>query len=206
MTCEKSSGRPSFARRFVSNAKGVAMIEFAAILPLVLLMALGTFEVGRSVVVHKRFQRAVAMVGDLVTREKFIGTDAEQAGRELDGMVLAAKHVMWPYETEPLKIAVMQIYSPPAPNSDQTTVAWSHGETSETPKVCGELKAMPSAGMIGAGGYAILVEGEYEYKPVIKNILPVDWTTERFRDEVVNSPRQSNCIAYGHATKCKTCP
>ena len=200
---KKPSGRPSFAQRFVSNVKGVAMIEFAAILPLVLLMALGTFEVGRSVMAHKRFQRAVAMVGDLVAREENIGTNADEAAAELAGIMRAAQHAMWPYETGPLKIAVMQIYSPPAPNSNQTSVAWSYQHNS-TVKACGELKAMPSAGMIGGGGYAILVEGEYEYQPLIKNILPVDWKTEPFKDEVVNSPRHSNCIKFGHI-QCKTC-
>lgn len=203
MTCKESSGRPSFARRFVSNIKGVAVIEFAAIVPLVLLMALGTFEVGRSVMVHKRFQRAIAMVGDLVAREETIGANAAAAVLELDGIVLAAKHVMWPYDTGPLKIAVMQISSPPAPDSDKTSVAWSY-QSNSTVKACGELKAMPSAGMIGAGGYAIVVEGEYEYQPVIKNIVPGTWTGKPFKDVVVNSPRHSNCIKFGHP-QCKTC-
>lgn len=204
MTCKKPSGRPSFAQRFVSNVKGVAMIEFAAILPLVLLMALGTFEVGRSVMAHKRFQRAVAMVGDLVAREQDIGTNADEAAAELAGIIRAAEHAMWPYETEPLKIAVMQISAPPNPNSNQTSVAWSYQHNSATVTACGGLKAMPSTGMINGGGYAILVEGEYEYKPIIKNILPISWKTSPFRDIVVNSPRHSNCIKFGH-TQCKTC-
>jgi Flp pilus assembly protein TadG len=191
-------------RKFIANTAGVAMIEFAFLAPLLVLMALGTFEVGRSIVVHKRFQRAVAMVGDLVAREQFLGTTNTEAQAELAGIVRAAEHVMWPYDAAPLKIAVMQIFAPQA-NPDSTTVKWTFQHNAAPVATCGTLKAMPSSGMIVGNTYAILIEAEYQYAPAIKNIIPFNWTSRPFKDTVANAPR-NNCVEYASRACSSACP
>ncbi len=96
--------RQTFAivRRFFVNTAGVAMIEFAFIAPLLVVMAFGTFEVARSILVHKRFQRATAMVGDLVAREEVLGGNKDESEDQLEGIIKAAEQAMWPYDTAPL--------------------------------------------------------------------------------------------------------
>ncbi len=198
--------RQTFAtiRRFFVNTAGVAMIEFAFIAPLFVLMALGTFEVGRSIVVHKRFQRATAMVGDLVAREEMLGTSKADSVAQLQGIVKAAEHAMWPYSTTPLKLAITQIRAAVG-NAATTTVAWSYAHNGMSVSQCPASKAMPATGMIVAGGYAIMVEGEYQYTPVLKDILPFNWTGKPFKDTVTNSPR-NNCVEYGGIPCTGACP
>ncbi len=60
-------------RRFFANSSGVAAVEFAYLAPLLMLMTFGTIEVARALTVHKRFQRATAMVGELIAREESLG-------------------------------------------------------------------------------------------------------------------------------------
>lgn len=204
MTVTTKTGCLLKLRKFGAATAGVAMIEFAALAPLLVLMALGTFEVGRSIVVHKRFQRAVAMVGDLVAREEFLGTTTTEAQSELQGIIRAAEHVMWPYDAAPLKIAVMQL-SAPAANPENTSVKWGFQHNAAAIATCGTSKAMPSTGMIVGGNYAILIEAQYQYAPAIKNIIPFNWTSKPFKDTVVNSPRHS-CVRYASRECYDPCP
>ncbi|MGQ0457141.1 MAG: TadE/TadG family type IV pilus assembly protein [Hyphomicrobium sp.] len=198
-------------RRFVANTAGVAMIEFAALVPLMALMALGTFEVGRSVIVHKRFQRAVAMVGDLIAREQFLDnqnstakTPEQETLDNLDGIMDAAEQVMWPYDTAPLKIGVMQIFAPAA-NPNNTSIVWRYQHHSMSIPTCGSNKSMPATGMIVGNSYAILVEAEYKYTSVLKNFMPYDFSNKPFKDTVANSPR-NNCVQYASRACNAACP
>ncbi len=93
-----------------------------------------------------------------------------------------------------------------ADSAGVTKVAWSYSHNGKDDYFCGEGKNMPSAGMIGAGGYAIMVEAEYEYKPILENFAPITWSGKPFNDTVTNSPR-NNCVEYGSGVdKCKACP
>jgi len=97
------------------NQSGVAAIEFAMLAPLLMLMTWGTLEIARGVMTHKRFQRVVAMVGDLVAREKQLGTTSTEAKAELAGIMESAKNVMLPFSTTPLKVAILSVRSSPNP-------------------------------------------------------------------------------------------
>lgn len=86
---------------FLDNRNGVAAIEFAFLCPILMLMTFGTFEMTRAVVVHKRFQRATAMVGDLVAREQQLGTTPSNAPDAFDGIMRSIGQVMAPYSVSP---------------------------------------------------------------------------------------------------------
>ncbi|MFN0218524.1 MAG: TadE/TadG family type IV pilus assembly protein [Hyphomicrobium sp.] len=204
MTRQKYTGFLMPLRRFAGRSDGVAMIEFAALAPLMAIMALGTFEVGRGVVVHKRFQRAVAMVGDLVAREQVLKTTIPEAQDELAGIMRAAEHVIWPYDIAPLRIGVMQIFAPAA-NPNNTSIVWRYQHHSMSIPSCGSNKSMPATGMIVGNSYAILVEAEYQYTPLLENFFPVDLTNKPFRDTVSNSPR-NNCVQYASRACNAACP
>ena len=96
-------------RGFLADASGIAAVEFAYIAPLLMLMTFGTFEISRALIVHKRFQRATAMVGDLVSREEQLGATYPEAKAALDGIMLSAQHVMEPYTSTPLRMAITQL-------------------------------------------------------------------------------------------------
>lgn len=186
-----TSFRKSIALRFGqfrANCAGVAAVEFAFIAPVLMIMTIGIAEASRAVMMHKRYQRSVAMVGDLVSREDAIGTTAAEATAEMAGMMKAAEQAMAPYSFATLKIGVSAIMAPIAP-ATQTTVAWSYPYHSYPVSACGANKNMPAANMISAGNAAILVEGQYTYTPLIANLIPgfkgsVTWT-----DTIAYSPR-----------------
>ena len=73
---------------FARDRKGVAAVEFAYIAPLLILALFGTIEVSRAVLMHKKFQRVSAMVGDLVSREQTVGTAPGGALQAINGMII----------------------------------------------------------------------------------------------------------------------
>lgn len=201
MPAVKRTGVLMKLRLFRSSGSGVAMIEFAALVPLMVLLAFGTFEVGRSIVIHKRFQRATAMISDLIARETVLSTTtAANAQAQLDGIMRAGEQVMFPFSKTPLKIGVMQVL---ASSDTDTTVQWSYKYNGGTASACDAAKAQPTSGMVITNNYAIIVEAEYQYTPVLKDILPFVWTDKPFKEVVANATRDICVHWVGNG--CKAC-
>lgn len=193
-------------RNLRKSQSGVAAIEFAMLAPLLMLMTWGTLEISRAVMTHKRFQRVVAMVGDLVSREKQLGTNATEAKAELAGIMESAKNVMRPFSTAPLKVGIMSVRAAPNP-PNQTTIEWSYAFQSASVPSCPAPKGVP-AGMITPGNAAIVVEASYTYTPMLAN-LAVGWggwgASMTWTDTITNSPRNS-CVDYAGMNCTGGCP
>jgi Flp pilus assembly protein TadG len=184
-------------RSFTAATAGVALIEFAAIAPLLMLMTFGTLEIGRAIMVHKRFQRATAMVGDLVAREKCV------TAVDLTGIARAAGHVMWPYDTAPLKFRVHSISIPSnaGPNESVGIVEWGWAHNGMSKSEAGDPKSLPSAGLVVAGNTGVMVEAEYDYTPLLLNLIPAVSTTRSYVDTVVNAPREARQVDLSPTTR-----
>jgi Flp pilus assembly protein TadG len=194
MTKTPVSRLPRSVRRFGANTAGVAAIEFAYLAPLLILATFGTFEVARAVLMHKRFQRVSAMVGDLVAREQQIGTNVSLARAEMDGIMKSAKHVMSPFKTNSLKVSVMSIRAK-SDDATKTKIEWSYGyQGGAEPAQCSN-KGMPATGMITQGNAEVMVEAEYTYTPLLANLVPGFSNAITWKDTITHSPRNS-CVDY----------
>jgi Flp pilus assembly protein TadG len=198
-------------RAFLLNSSGVAAVEFAFIAPLLMLMTFGTFEISRALMVHKRFQRAAAMVGDLVAREGQIGSTPAEASTILDGMLISAEHVMEPFSSTPLQIAITQLRASPA-DANITKVEWAWSYHSAAIANCGDLKSMPDQNMISKGDAAIVVEATYTYTPLLANIAPGIAQSMTWSDTMTYSPRApksrggGGAVNYGQTGLNTKCP
>jgi len=179
---------------FKNCCAGVAAVEFAYLLPLLIMMTYGVIEASRAVMMHKRFQRSVATIGDLVSREETIGDSASTAKAEMDGMMKAAEHIMRPYNLSSLKMGVTAVSADPN-NASITEVAWSYPYKGYPVLNCAATKAMPASGMITKGNSAILVEAEYVYKPILSNLVPGFDISIKWTDQIAHAPR-SRCPDY----------
>jgi Flp pilus assembly pilin Flp len=193
--------KESLLRKFRQNVAGIAAVEFALLAPLLMLMLFGALEASRAVMMHKRFQRATAMLGDLVSREQSIGTSPSNGQAALDGMYLSAKHIMEPFDMTSFRIDIMQIRDLVNGAIGPTIEDWHYTKTgsgTSTANITCVTKAMPAADMVTDGNAAIHVIATYKYKPYIANLAPegfggpVDWT-----DTITNSPRKGNYVQFG---------
>lgn len=197
-----------FAKRhaFWRDQAGVAAVEFAFLVPVLMLMTFGTIELTRALIIHKRFQRSAAMVGDLVAREKQLWPETKDsstattadAKATLAGIMIAAQHAMEPYSTKSLTIKVYQVWANMT-KPTQTKIEWSYeynfDTTAATTTGCGDSKTVDSGVLVG-NGRAIFVEAKYNFKTILKNLLPGTIGDSSWSDTMVATPRDVPSVLY----------
>ena len=78
-------------RGFAESCRGAVAIEFAMVVPLMVLLVLGGVDMGRYALVYQKAQRTAATVADLLAGEPIL-TDAS-----IDSVLAASTHVMRPF-------------------------------------------------------------------------------------------------------------
>ena len=188
---------------FWGDTQGAAAVEFGFLAPVLLLMLLATIETARAVSTDRHFTAAVATAGDLVAREEYLGKNSTAAETNLDSMMLSIKHLMQPYDSSSLKLAVFSVRASPDDASD-TKVIWSYSYNGmQAPADCSAY-TLPSD-IVGKGGSVIVVDSTYVFKPLFGDFVPgisgsMTWTSKSY-----HSPRNS-CVDYVEGDNCsKSC-
>lgn len=188
-------------RAFLANRSGVAAVEFGLLAPLLLVMTFGTFELSRALIMHKRFQRATSMVGDLVTREKQLWPETKTSGvttadakATLAGIMQSIAHAMEPYSTTPLQLRVYQVWAS-LTDGTKTKVEWSYQYPSGTTVGCGDAKTV-ATGVLTGNGRAIFVDATYQYTPLLSNLLPGVVGPMRWSTTIVMTPRDVPSVMF----------
>lgn len=148
------------ARSFVKDNSGASAIEFAFVLPLLLVMYLGTMELGQGIEANKKVSRSAAMIGDLVTQSQTL------TRQEIDGILVVGDSIMQPYYRSRPTITITAIR---IDASSVARVAWSRkivaGNTSGGTAV-GTTVTVPSQ-LRTANTFVVKVETTLQYKPVL---------------------------------------
>ena len=146
----------------------VAAVEFALILPFLLLLFLGSIETSSLITVDRRVNVISGTVGDLVAR--WDPEDGSIPSGTLNDYFLASQGIIFPYETTPLR----QVVSLIEVLTDGTTqVKWSCAYNGATKRVTNSayttlpanvnLLARPPSG----NKYVVASETSYSYLPVL---------------------------------------
>ncbi len=106
----------TLAKRFLSDKRGVAAMEFAFIAPILIALYLGSIEATSGLDVNKKLGRSTNMVADLVTQQQTINTDRLRDIMEIGTALLL------PYRSDTPQITITAINIPAA---GSPTVAWS---------------------------------------------------------------------------------
>ena len=166
--------------RFRRAQGGVAAVEFALILPIMLLVYIGAVEASALISMDRRVQSVTGTLGDLVAR-----SSKTISGGTLRDYFRAASGVMTPYPADDLQQIVTQVRV----NTNRTvTVSWSrqylNGTYSASQYVNGTPFELPAEMIdIALDGYVIVSETRYSnYKPLYGIIFdqPVTLYRENF--------------------------
>jgi Flp pilus assembly protein TadG len=84
--------RPGW-RQFVAGEQGVTAIEFALVVPIIVLLLLGCFEVPRFVMIYQKIARTSSGVADLVAQ-----ADEPLKKNQMGDIYTAGKIMMQPYD------------------------------------------------------------------------------------------------------------
>nr|WP_295668524.1 TadE/TadG family type IV pilus assembly protein [Sphingomonas sp.] len=170
------------ARRFAQDQRGIALVEFAFVLPFLVLLFIGGFQLMDAISAYRKVGNTVRTLADLTTQNTTI--TASQA----DEILAASQQVMAPYSPASAILRITQVQFDAAGTA---TVSWSRA-LNGTPYVTGSAFIAPPQ-IVQAGRYVVYSEIYYTYTPRIASTLI---GTIPLSQTIYMSPRNSAFIAY----------
>jgi Flp pilus assembly protein TadG len=181
-----------------ADARGAAAIEFVLILPVMLIIFFGSFEVSMLLRAYLTANRAAQLIANLVAQEGSNnqgGTPTAFSAADSTDYCTAAKLAMAPFpggpvNSGPLKATIASFTA----NASGTPVAdWASQDT-----VCGggagSLATTDVSGLIPTkGDSVIIVKIQYTYTASIHFVLPATYTITQ---TAYQRPRTNNTIPH----------
>lgn len=174
------------ARDFLRDRTGIAAVEFAFILPLMLVMFFGTVEFSQGVAVDRKVTIMARTMSDLTSQNTSV------TSTQLNNFFAASTAIMTPYSASPVQSTISELYVDP--NTLAARVQWSVGNA---PRAVGSTVTIPTALQVG-GTYLIFSEVSYRYVPTIGYVMSPSGVN--LSDVAYTRPRQSTCVLYGTST------
>jgi Flp pilus assembly protein TadG len=181
-------------RRFIASTRGVAAIEFAAILPVLVVMLLATFDGGNAIAVYMKMRYATYVLAS-VTNQYSTAMPIQAAN--MTGIMSATTAVLAPYSSTPLAAVISELKITAA-KATTATVRWSATQNG-TALAAGATVNLPtgiSASTNTCGTYPcylILAQVSYTFTPLFGYFAKGGITLS---DTVYATPRSSQCVPY----------
>jgi Flp pilus assembly protein TadG len=197
-----------FARRLVNDRRGVAAIEFAMIVPIMLVLFFGTVEFSSGVAADRKVSLMARTLSDLTSRSSSVSDS------RLTDFFAASNAIMAPY-VPPMYNAtngtITELWIDPA--TGNAKVQWSKGSIprgqNSLVSIPSDLIVKDSSGNIVPNQYLIFSEVSYLYTPAVGYVMGKAGVT--LSDVAYTRPRQTVCVIYptptsGALPPCPTSP
>lgn len=166
-------------QRFRASQSAVAAVEFALILPVLLLLYLGIVEASRAISYDKRVVTSTSAMGDLVARSQGSISIAQ-----LNDFFEAARIIIAPYSAASLSQVVTSVY---VDDDGDTSVRWSRGYNGGVVHAVGDTYELPEELTdVTRDGFVIVSEASLDYDPITTYIFP---SSMQFYKEFFHLPR-----------------
>lgn len=170
-------------RTFGRDRSGVAAIEFAMLLPIMVLLLFGGYAIAEAVLLSRKVTITTRALADLTSQY------ASVSASDTATILSASRQIIAPFDSAPLGMRLSEI------STDATgliaTVAWSQG-VNATAYPGGTLITLPT-GMRTPNTSYILSEVTYSYNPAAIYGLVGPFNIS---DKIFMLPRISNNIPY----------
>jgi Flp pilus assembly protein TadG len=174
---------------FCKNTRGLAAVEFALVLPIMLVLFFGTVEISNGVAVYRNVTLMAHTLSDLTSQSNSVQDS------DLSNFFAASTGVMTPYSTTPISQTISEIW---VNSSLQARIQWSSGAAALT---AGTVVTIPSTLKV-ANTYLIYSKVTYLYTPAVGYVMSKAGVT--LSDFAYTRPRQSTCVLYDSQTACPT--
>jgi Flp pilus assembly protein TadG len=134
----------------------VAAIEFAMIVPLLLLIYVGVVETGNALTIYRRTATVASTAADLTAQVKAVSKS------DLSDVIAASSSILTPFPTPPLKIVISSVV---ADQNNNGKVDWSCGNKGSG-RAKGSSYAVP-AGLTEPNSSVIVAEITYDFTPLL---------------------------------------
>lgn len=158
-----SSRTISALYHFWRNDRGLAFIESAFILPLFVLMVMGTFDIGQALILNQKVSAASHMAADLITRQGYVSEEL------IDDTVEAARLVIDPFDRQPFGLDIVSIEFD---NNDNPQTVWRR-----TTNMPADNTLPDDADGLGFSGEGVVaVTAVYQYEPFATGVFTGTFT------------------------------
>lgn len=160
--CKVTSGLVSMRRTALSmrrmgrDPRGVSAIEFALIVPALILLYVGTVEIGNALTVYRRTAQVAATAADLTAQVRSVSKS------DIQDIQAAASSILTPYSTGPLKIVLSSVV---ADDDNNGKVDWSCANKGGA-RADNSSYNVP-AGLTEPNSSVIVAEIEYTFTPLV---------------------------------------
>ena len=147
------------AIRFWSDRRGIAAVEFALIMPLLLIMYFVTMEASQAIETSKKVSRIGSMVADLITQQPTI------VKADIDAIMQIGTVTLQPYNrsTPSITVTAIQVTTDATP---LVQVVWSRKLVNGVASAGPTPTTVPATLRVG-GTFLIRVDSNLGYTPVI---------------------------------------
>jgi Flp pilus assembly protein TadG len=188
-------GLTSACRRFATSTRAVAAVEFAMILPVLLVLFLSSFDAANGISVYLKVRAATFSLAAITNQYgNGIGTNTLSSA-DMTVLTNATADVLAPYSTTPLVMTISQIK---ATSASQAVVSWSNSVNGTALTAGSPFTGLPTN--IAANScnatypcYFIFAQVSYTYTPAFGSYFT---GTLVLSDSLYVTPRSSPCVMY----------
>lgn len=162
-----ASWTPGPLRRLALGREGAGAVEFAILVPLLLVGYIGAYEISVAMSVYNKVGRASSTISDLLTQFVSLGDD------EFDDARMAANSMLSPYAVDASNLGY-EIVGIQIDDAENATVAWSRDEDGNpvTGMTKGTTVSLPDE-MKTMKSFLVMTTVTMDYKiELVERILP----------------------------------
>ena len=170
-------------RAWRRDGRGVAAVEFALTVPVLILACLGFYEAFQAAAAYRKLSATTVELANVV------GQYTTMSASDVSSVMSATSQIMAPFPTSSLSIVLTEITTN---SSSQATVTWSQGYNGGAALTQGANYTLPSSLRTASTSY-LLVQTAYSWSPLVTG-GPLG--TINMTDQIYGLPRESASIPY----------
>jgi Flp pilus assembly protein TadG len=179
------------ARARFADERGVAAVEFALLLPVMLTMYLGSVEVSQGLSADRKVVLLARTLGDLTTQKSAVSTSTMDTVSAAGAVVLSPLKV----NVALMRVTSVAISAPSSGVVNDATVCWTYVKGTWSPAFAVgqklDVTTVPTTLRTDIGSSVVLAEVQYPYKPVIGYVITGQL---QLKERIFMRPRVSSYV------------
>jgi Flp pilus assembly protein TadG len=172
----------SWSRRLIADRRGSSVVEFAILLPLMLVMYFGSIQITDAISADRQVTMVASTVAEITSQY------TQVSATDVSNILSAASAVLAPF---PVANASVTLSSVTIDNNGNATVAWSSSLNGT--QRSGTVTNLIPAGLLVPNTSVIWGEASYNYRPAIGWVIT---GTLQMYDQIFLRPRQSTSVTH----------